>query len=96
MFSPSKIQGMNGRYGLGGACSHIKTYGFSHSHIVGPTCLMNAGENTGISFLIYGTPLSDNAATCGPQLDALAIRPNSSKPLDHLAEGHRRHLGVFL
>ena len=26
----------------------------------------------------YGTPLGDNAVTYGTQLDALAIRPNSS------------------
>jgi hypothetical protein len=27
----------------------------------------------------YGTPLGDDAVTCGTRLDALAIRPNSLK-----------------
>ena len=33
VFSPSKIQGMIRGHGVGGASSHIKAFGVSHSHI---------------------------------------------------------------
>ena len=57
MFSPNKIQGMTGRHGLGGTCSHIKAFGFSlvptlreilYWRIAGLTYLRNAGKNTDI------------------------------------------------
>ena len=39
VFSPGKIQGMIGGHGMGGACSHIKDFELSHSHIKGNSVL---------------------------------------------------------
>ena len=39
VFSPSKVQGMIGGHGVGGAYSHIKGFGLSHSHIKGNSVL---------------------------------------------------------
>ena len=55
VFSTTIIQSMMGRHGLGGAYGHIKTFEFSliptskesaFLRLVGPTCLVYAGENT--------------------------------------------------